>query len=612
MYQQFVNLLFSKTKTTNTPPPASNSNKNDQDKEQSFISFLKKRTTPLSVNNNIFRVQNLLNEIYGLIEPLVQKNKIEFLYDIDESIPIELVGDTLILEQMLYNLLYSIIEDTYDSTVILQLKKENNKLLFHIKSQHFKSENEMHLSTYFLDSLELLKKIEGELSLSSKDLDTIHTIKLAFLSHELYQETYSQLPSYIHSKKILLIEDHPDTKHIFYKMFAQFNLNITIENSDKLSSINNFETYNMLILDTKIITPLLMRHLQELKESNGLKIISLETLYGWHQDRRLRPNALVNKYLYRPLSRGMVSGLLHEIFVLRTDKALISENYSKEKSLQRTGEIVFVEETLNINREDFRDFGNKHILVVEDNLINQKIMQSILEKSNIKITISNDGQEALDFLNNNAYIDLVIMDINMPKMDGYQATKHIRKNPALKDLPIIIISGLGFRNEIEQMYLVGADVHLTKPFKIGELYTVLKMFSTKQHNTIDTLPPTSIVYEENKELLDTIKGISKMHNILAYRDTLRETLVRLKFSNIIIKEHIIRKEYKELKTYCKQILLDCKSIEAKSLSHILDEMLILIKNDEEKLLQPYMTHYHHEWIKTKIHIELYLKSVDAY
>lgn len=609
MYQQFVNLLFSKIKTTSTPTPTSNSNK---DKEQSFISILKKSTSPLSVNNNIFRVQNLLNEIYGLIEPLVQKNKIEFLYDIDESIPIELVGDTLILEQMLYNLLYSIIEDTYDSTVILHLKKEKNKLLFHIKSQHFKSEDEMHLNTYFLDSVELLKKIEGNLSLTTKDLDTIHTITLAFLSHELYQETYSQLPSYIHSKKILLIEDHPDTRHIFYKMFAQFNLNITIENSDKLPSINNLETYDMLILDTKIITPLLMRHLQELKESNGLKIVSLETLYGWHQDRRLRPNALVNKYLYRPLSRGMVSGLLHEIFVLRTDKALISEKYSKEKSLQRTGEIVFVEETLNINREDFRDFGNKHILVVEDNLINQKIMQSILEKSNIKITISNDGQEALDFLNNNAYIDLVIMDINMPKMDGYQATKHIRKNPALKDLPIIIISGLGFRNEIEQMYLVGADVHLTKPFKIGELYTVFKMFSTKQHNTIDTLQPTSIVYEENKELLDTIKGISKMHNILAYRDTLRETLVRLKFSNIIIKEHIIRKEYKELKTYCKQILLDCKSIEAKSLSHILNEMLILINNDEEKLLQPYMTHYHHEWIKTKIHIELYLKSVDAY
>jgi len=612
MYQQFINLLFSKTKTMNSTPPTSKANRNSHNKEKSFISFLKKSTTSLKVNNNIFRVQNLLNEVYGLIEPIVQKNKIEFLYDIDESIPIELVGDTLILEQMLYNLLYAIIEDTYNTTVILQLKKENNKLLFHIRNQHFKTEEKMHLNTYFLDSVKLLKKIEGELSLSRQGLDTIHEITLELLSHDLYQETYSKLPSYIHSKKILLIEDHPDTRRIFYKIFAQFNLNITIENSDKLPNINNLETYHMLILDAKVITPILMRHLQGIKESSGLKIISLETLYGWHQNRRLRPNALVNKYLYRPLSRGMVSGLLHEIFVLRTDKALISEKYSKEKSLQRTGEIVFVEETLNINRQDFRDFGNKHILVVEDNLINQKIMQSILEKSNIKITITNNGQEALDFLNNNTYIDLVIMDINMPKMDGYQATKHIRKNDTLKDLPIIIISGLGFRNDIEQMYLVGADAHLTKPFKIGELYTIFKMFSTKQQKTLNILQSPPVVYKEDKELLDTIKGISKMHNILVYRDKLREILVRLKFSNIIIKEHIIRKDYKELKNYCTQILLDCKSIEAKSLSQILDEMLILANNHEEDLLQQYISQYHNKWIKSKIHIELYLKSVDAY
>jgi len=576
--------------------------------EKKLITFLKKNSPKTEINNEIYRVQNLLNELYGLIEPVIQKNNIEFLYDIDESIPIEMVGDTLLLEQMLYHLLAFLLGNTQNSTLIMKLEKSTNHITYEIVSQHHNLSVQDDNNTA---CKLLIEKMQGHLSVTNNKQYTIHKITLPLLRHDLYQESYYQLPSHITQKKILLIEDDKETSAIISKIFTQFKLHITIENFDTLPSLQDFHTFDMLILDAKRITPVLMRHLQEVKDTFGLKIVSLENLFGWQRGRRHNPNALINKYLYKPLSRGMVSGLLYEMFVLRTDENIVINEDTVHKDLQRTGEIVFIEETPNIKRESFKDFGYKHILVVEDNIINQKIMQSILDKSHIRVTLANNGQEALDYINNDSSIDIVLMDINMPTMDGYQATKHIRKNESLHDLPIVIVSGLGFRNEIEEMYLVGADAHLTKPFKIGQLYTVFNLYLTKKASSTHTLP-IYIEYHEQKDILDTQKGIAKMHNIVVHRDILREALVSLKHSHDIIKAHIIRKEYDELQEYCTDLLQDVRSIEAHNISKTLNEILILIKNHEEELLPPYITHYHDEWIKLKRNIELYLKSVSAY
>jgi len=615
MYKHFFNLLFCKKdihedKFSQEEGKHSQANNDLRHKEKNLITFLKKNSHQTDINNEIFRVQNLLNEVYGLIEPIIQKNNIEFLYDINENIPIELVGDTLILEQMFYHLLSFVLNDTQNCTLTIKLKKIQENIRIEIRSQ-LHSPSPQHDHSNIDTSKQLLEKMHGSLLIKKDFAYTIYQITLPFLSHDLYQESYYQLPSHIAGKNVLLIEDDNDTADIISKIFTQLKLNITVENSDNLPSIENFHRYDLLILDSKRITPLLMRHLQGIKNSFGLKVISLEKLFGWQKDRRLKPNALINKYLYKPLSLGMVSSLLYEMFVLRIDENIVISEETRHRDLRRTGEIVFIEETHNIKRESFKDFGAKHILVVEDNIINQKIMQSILEKSQLKVTLANNGQEAVNFIDNNTSIDLVLMDINMPTMDGYQATKHIRKNELLIDLPIIIISGLGFRNEIEEMYKVGADAHMTKPFKIGQLYTVFNLYLNKKLSSQHT-SKIKIPYQENKDILNTQQGILKMHNILIYRDILREALVSLKYSHHIIKERIIREEYSELKTYCTHLLQDTQTIEAHNISKVLNEILILLKNNEAGLLQPYITLYHNEWIQTKSNIELYLKSVDAY
>lgn len=113
--------------------------------------------------------------------------------------------------------------------------------------------------------------------------------------------------------------------------------------------------------------------------------------------------------------------------------------------------------------------GNK-ILIVEDNKINQLVVAKMLKKLGIEITTADNGLEALDAFEN-SYFDLVLMDIQMPGMDGYRATAEIRKlsDPRKRDVPIIALTASAFLSEKEKAKLFGMNDHVGKPFGPDDL-----------------------------------------------------------------------------------------------------------------------------------------------
>jgi len=571
------------------------------DEGKDLINFLKMNRTQNKTHNETYRVQNLLNEIYGLIEQMIQKNNIEFIYDVDSSMPIELVGDSLLIEQALYNLLSPIIDLSTNATLTVRFGKkyQTNELIIQVLN----SKNIL-LDTSSLDPTHtLLNQLNASLSIK----DNIYTIYLPFLHSPIYHEAYYALPQTVVGKKVLLIEDNTLTAKTISNMFHHFGLEVTSESTNILTHLYDFDLYDIMMVDSKLLTPLLLRQVEEIKTNQSFHVISLETLYG-QIDRRFKPNSLIDKYLYKPLSTGIIFAFLYRIYVMQED----DKTLEREKVEDKSSEIIFINDVENITRESFQDFNHIHILVVEDNKINQKIIQSVLEKSKIQITIANDGQEALNYLNDGQSIDIILMDINMPIMDGYQATQKIRENSAFSSLPIVIVSGLGFRNEIEQMYLAGANAHLTKPFKIGQLYNTFTLFINTDSQITNSHDVPITQYSEDTNTFDIQKRSASVQNILAYRDTLRETLTSLQHSDEKIKEYIIKKDFSALYDYCIRIVADSEYIGATSLAQVLNEILIILNKQEEALLQDYMILYRDEWIKTKRNIELYLKSVNAY
>jgi CheY-like chemotaxis protein len=112
----------------------------------------------------------------------------------------------------------------------------------------------------------------------------------------------------------------------------------------------------------------------------------------------------------------------------------------------------------------------KKILVVEDNKINQLVVRKMLQKLGVIVSTADNGLESLDLIQNQ-YFDLILMDIQMPKMDGYRATAEIRKSddPKIANVPIIALTASAYLTEKDKALLFGMDDHVGKPFGPEEL-----------------------------------------------------------------------------------------------------------------------------------------------
>jgi PAS domain S-box-containing protein len=127
------------------------------------------------------------------------------------------------------------------------------------------------------------------------------------------------------------------------------------------------------------------------------------------------------------------------------------------------------------NTADKSMLAGKKILLVEDNLINQKVTLLLLQKVGLIVTIAGNGKEAVERLEAGERFDLVIMDLQMPEMNGLQATAYIRNKLKLQ-LPIIAMTASALRNERERCFEMGMNEYLTKPFVPAELFRQLCRF----------------------------------------------------------------------------------------------------------------------------------------
>ncbi|NVJ53231.1 MAG: response regulator [Campylobacteraceae bacterium] len=120
------------------------------------------------------------------------------------------------------------------------------------------------------------------------------------------------------------------------------------------------------------------------------------------------------------------------------------------------------------------DFSNKTILLVEDNKLNQQIIAGILKGTNVKLEIVSTGGDAIKKIEENSNIDLILMDIQMPDLDGYETTKIIRTEN--KKIPIIALTANSQDDDIKKSHKCGMNDHLRKPIEIKKLYSTIKKY----------------------------------------------------------------------------------------------------------------------------------------
>jgi CheY-like chemotaxis protein len=119
------------------------------------------------------------------------------------------------------------------------------------------------------------------------------------------------------------------------------------------------------------------------------------------------------------------------------------------------------------------NWQGKTVLLVDDDMRNVFSISTLLEENNLTVITASDGQEAIDTLHQHASVDLVLMDIMMPIMDGYEATRQIRLDKQYADLPIIALTAKAMPGDREKCLEAGASDYITKPLDINQLLTLM-------------------------------------------------------------------------------------------------------------------------------------------
>jgi CheY-like chemotaxis protein len=129
------------------------------------------------------------------------------------------------------------------------------------------------------------------------------------------------------------------------------------------------------------------------------------------------------------------------------------------------------------NKEDI--LSHKNILVVDDDVRNLFALTTVFERFNINVITAESGKEAIQLLNENPKIDMVLMDIMMPEMDGYETTQKIRREHKNSTLPIIAVTAKAMKGDRQKCIEAGASDYITKPLKIDQLLSLMRLWFCK-------------------------------------------------------------------------------------------------------------------------------------
>ena len=288
------------------------------------------------------------------------------------------------------------------------------------------------------------------------------------------------------------------------------------------------------------------------------------------------------------------------------------EKVVEEEKAEQKEEVTEIEEELpvidrKINKDDFKEFEGVKVLVAEDNIINQKVITSLLADSGIIIKIANNGQEALDILAKDDDYSIVLMDANMPVMDGFEATRNIRANEKYKHIVVIALSGDTAVDDIRKMKDAGMREHLEKPLHMNALYSVFLKYGKKslQESNQHTEVIKKQTYNSNDNL-NTEDGLEICgYDEQFYIDILKEFKTTYRASSNKLLIMLKSKEFEKADKFLLDIIGVSANVGAKNLNKTTQNIKISLQNDKSKVAT-YLKEYDKELKILLVEIDKYL------
>ncbi len=464
-----------------------------------ILDFSKIEAGKMDMESVDFNLDDVLDNLGNLISVKAQeKEDLEVLFATGTDVPRFLVGDPLRLGQVLINLANNAVKFTDSGHIVVAtelvnqtqdkvtlkfsvsdtgigLTKEQAGKLFQSFTQADTSTTRKYGGTGLglTISKRLVEMMGGEIWVESEP-DRGSTFNFTALFGQGREDTTKRfLPAGdLRGMKVLVVDDNPTSREILRDLLESFSFDVTLaasgqEGIAEIESADKDKPFEMVIMDWKMPGMDGIEASRRIKQESALSHVPhivMVTAYGREEVLQQAEKIGLDGFLLKPVNPSVLFDTV----------------------MQACGEEI--SETSQLTQEQdraaaFEQIRGAKILLAEDNEINQQVAKEILEGAGLIVSLADDGQQALNMVKEKPY-DVVLMDIQMPIMDGYAATEAIRNlKSVIRNVPIIAMTAHAMAGDEEKSLQAGMNGHVTKPIDPDQLFGELQKWivSSEQH-----------------------------------------------------------------------------------------------------------------------------------
>jgi signal transduction histidine kinase/CheY-like chemotaxis protein/HPt (histidine-containing phosphotransfer) domain-containing protein len=467
-----------------------------------ILDYSKIESGKLDLETQPFELRTCIEESLDLLAAQAAEKKLELAYQLDPQIPPIIQGDITRLRQVLVNLISNSVKFTHTGEVIVSasaqkmLKQSSSEEVSHYEITFAVKDTGIGIAPESIDRLfqpfsqvdssttrkyggtglglvickKLVAMMGGEIWVESQlgqGSTFCFTIQAQSVPNPPEQECKAPQRNLM-GKYVLIVDDNATNRQILAQQTESWGMipHTVASGTEALHCLKHGKRYDIAILDMQMPEMDGLALATEIRKLDLSSPFPLVMLTSMSKPEKMEQSIAANfaAFLNKPVKQCQLYNMLVQIFG--------GQRVKVQQSSSRTSEI---DRLLPTERVPLR------ILVAEDNRVNQELALRLLQRIGYRADVAGNGLEVLEILHRQHY-DVVLMDVNMPEMDGVTATKHILEQWNLDTRPqIIAMTANAMRGDRENFLNAGMDDYISKPIRIEELIQVLSKCQSRHH-----------------------------------------------------------------------------------------------------------------------------------
>lgn len=488
-----------------------------------ILDFSKIEAGKMSMEAIAFNLEDVMDNLANLVGMKAEDKGVELLFNISADVPSSLIGDPLRLGQVLINLGNNAVKFTETGEIVVAVKKvfslsKEIELHFSVTdsgigmtpeqcAKMFQSFSQADASTTrkyggtglgLAISKNLVEMMDGRIWVESEagKGSVFHfQVKLGMQDGATQRQPIKV--EELANIKVLVADDNSLAREILTSMVSGLGMEVAEARDglmvlEMIAKANQGKPFDLVLMDWQMPKMDGMQAARKLMDVPNAPAVIMVTSYGREDAINAAEMQKIN--LDHILTKPITQKSLLETIGSALKKGITSGASANDKGGSQS--------------EWIKQLSGARILLTEDNEMNQELAMELLSQVGIHVTIANHGQEALDILKVNPNFDGVLMDCQMPVMDGYTATREIKKLPQFAKLPIIAMTANAMAGDREKVMEAGMWDHIAKPLNVQAMFnTIAKWIKPAMPDVSINIQEQYLASSLEKLPLSNLKGV---------------------------------------------------------------------------------------------------------